>query len=351
MATKKKSLGLKIVIAFVGILIITGSIFGFKYYNMIYQSNVTLKGKQTDYLYIRTGATFDDVTNLLYEKGFIINRSSFEWMAERKNYKEKVKPGKYLIKDEMSNNELINMLRSGKQEPVQLVFNNIRTKDQLAGRLAKQIEADSTSLIDLFNDEAFLKTYSLNPDNVVTLFIPNTYEIKWNTSARQLMEKMKKEFDKFWTNDRKQKASAINLNPVQVSILASIVQQETNKTDEMPRIAGVYINRLEKDMKLEADPTVKFAMGDFAIKRILKRHLEYDSPYNTYMYKGLPPGPICIPTSTTIDKVLNYEHHNFLFFCAKDDFSGYHVFAKTGAQHQENARKYQRALNEHNIKK
>jgi len=351
MASKKKSLGLKIIIAIVIIIILGGGIFGFKYYRMIYQPNVTLKGKQVDYLYIHTGAKFDDVMNMLFEKGIIIDTSSFKWMAERKKYKDKVKPGRYLIKEDMSNNELINLLRSGKQEPVQLVFNNIRTKDQLAGRLAKQIEADSSSLIDIFNDGAFLKTYSLNPDNVVALFIPNTYEIKWNISAKQLMERMKKEFDKFWNKDRRQKASAINLNPVQVSILASIVQQETNKTDEMSRIAGVYINRLEKDMKLEADPTVKFAIGDFAIKRILKRHLEYDSPYNTYMYKGLPPGPICIPTSITIDKVLNYEQHDFLFFCAKDDFSGYHVFAKTGAQHQENARKYQRALNEHNIKK
>jgi len=350
MAGKKNSLLKKIILAFVIIVLAGGGIFGYKYYGMIYQSNVTLKGKATEVIYIHTGATFQDVSKTLYEKGFIVNRSSFEWLAERKGYNTKVKPGKYLIKNDMSNNELINLLRSGKQEAVKLVFNNIRTKYQLAGRLSKQIEADSTSLIDLMNDENFLKSFSLNPENVVALFIPNTYEINWNTSAKQLFERMKTEYDKFWNQDRKDLAKNANLTPVEVSVLASIVQEETNKTDEMARVAGVYINRLEKDMKLEADPTVKFSMGDFKIKRILKKHLQTDSPYNTYMYKGLPPGPICVPTSTTIDKVLNFEHHKFIYFCAKEDFSGYHNFARTGEQHRENARRYQNALNKRNIK-
>jgi len=243
MAGKKNSLLKKIILAFVIIVLAGGGIFGYKYYGMIYQSNVTLKGKATEVIYIHTGATFQDVSKTLYEKGFIVNRSSFEWLAERKGYNTKVKPGKYLIKNDMSNNELINLLRSGKQEAVKLVFNNIRTKYQLAGRLSKQIEADSTSLIDLMNDENFLKSFSLNPENVVALFIPNTYEINWNTSAKQLFERMKTEYDKFWNQDRKDLAKNANLTPVEVSVLASIVQEETNKTDEMARAAGVFINR------------------------------------------------------------------------------------------------------------
>lgn len=346
----KKKISIKIIIVFAIIFIVVVGIWGYKYYCVIYQPNIMLKDKETDNIYIRTGATFDDVSKMLYEKGFIINRNSFEWLAERKNYKKHIKPGKYRIKNNMSNNELINLLRLSKnQEPVKLVFNNIRTKYQLATRLAKQIEADSLSLINIMNDEKYLKIFSLNSDNIIALFIPNTYNIWWNTSAKQLMERMKKEYDKFWNSQRKEKARIANLTSVEVSILASIVQEETNKVDEMPRIAGVYINRIKKNMMLEADPTVKFAVGDFTIKRVLNYHLQTDSPYNTYMYKGLPPGPICMPTSTTIDNVLNYEQHKFIYFCAKEDFSGYHVFACTCEQHYKNARKYQQALNKLNM--
>ena len=231
-----------------------------------------------------------------------------------------------------------------------MVFNNIRTKEQFAGRISNQIETDSLSIINLLNNNSFLEKYELNSQNVMVMFIPNTYELYWNTSAEKLFERMNHEYKKFWNEERTDKAAAVGLTTVEISILASIVQSETNKKDEMARIAGTYINRLNKGMLLQADPTVVYALGDFTIKRLLSKHLEIDSPYNTYKYTGLPPGPITIPDATTIDKVLNYEKHDYLFFCAREDLSGYHAFAKTLAEHSANAKKYQKALDKMNIR-
>ncbi|NVO03532.1 MAG: endolytic transglycosylase MltG [Bacteroidetes bacterium] len=348
---KKKSMAFKVIIWLAAIILIGGAIFGYKYYSIIYQSNVNLGNKETTFVYIPTNSKFDDVVRILYENKVIINKNSFEWVAERKKYKDHIKPGKYLVKADMSNNDLINMLRSGKQEPVKLVFNNIRTRFQLASKISKQIEADSVSLIDFLNDSDYLEKMHLTPENSIALFIPNTYSINWNTSAKEFIDRMYSEFQKFWNSDRRNKAKALKLTPEEVSILASIVQEETLKPDEMPKVAGVYLNRLRKDQKLEADPTVKFAVGDFTIKRILNRHLEIDSPYNTYKYKGLPPGPICLPSSKTIDRVLNAEKHKYIYFCAKEDFSGYHNFAVTFEEHKANAKRYQRELDRRNIKR
>ena len=245
----------------------------------------------------------------------------------------------------MSINDLANMLRSGNQEAVKLIFNHIRTKEQLVQKISKQLELDANDLLNLLNDSVFLAKYNLNTQTVISIFIPNTYEFWWNTSATGFFERMYSEYEKFWNKERVSKAKEIGLSPLQVIILASIVEEENYRTDEQARIAGVYMNRLKKGMLLQADPTIKFVLGDFSIKRLLYKDLEIDSPYNTYMYTGLPPGPIRIPERSAINAVLNYEKHNFLYMCAKEDFSGYHNFAVSARQHAINAKKYQHALN------
>lgn len=265
-------------------------------------------------------------------------------LAEYKKLDKKYKPGRYRITANMSNNALVNMFAGGRQIPVKITFNNIRTRKELAERVGEQLECGKDSLLNLLNDEKTAEKYGLNKDNFLVLFIPNTYEFYWNTSANQFVSRMHSEWKNFWTADRLKKAKSIGLTPAEVSVLASIVKGETNKSNEMDEIAGVYINRLKKGWKLQADPTVIFGIGDFTITRVLKKHLEYDSPYNTYIHEGLPPGPIILPDATVIDKVLNYSHHDYMYFCAKEDFSGYHNFAVTSSQHSANARKYQQAL-------
>jgi UPF0755 protein len=310
----------------------------------MYKSNVwTPEGEKVS-IYIPTNAGFDDVKQELYSKGLILNRTSFEWLAARKKYPGLIKPGHYVLQEGMSNDALINMLRLGTQTPVQVIFNNIRTKEQLARVISKQIEADSSSLMAFLNDTAYLLALGLNNETALCLFIPNTYEFFWNTSARQFMDRMQREHDAFWAGNREEKARAIGLSQAEVITLASIVDKETNKNDEKAAIAGVYMNRLDRNWLLQADPTLVYASGDFGLTRVLNIHKEINSPYNTYMYAGLPPGPICIPSIASIDAVLNYEDHDYFFFCAKDDFSGYHVFAKSITQHNRNARRYHKAI-------
>jgi UPF0755 protein len=251
----------------------------------------------------------------------------------------------------MSNNKLVNMLRAGKQVPVKLVFNNIRLKEQFAGKIGKQIEADSIQLLSLLNDQQTAAKYNFTKENFLCMFIPNTYEMYWNTSPERFIEKMNRQYNEFWTNERKLVAEGIGLKPEEVIILAAIVEQETIKDDEKPTVAGVYINRLKKGMPLEADPTLKYALGDFSIQRILNKDKLVNSPYNTYLNTGLPPGPICMPSVSSINAVLNYQHHQYIFFCAKEDRSGYHNFARTLDQHMNNARAYQRALDKINIRR
>ncbi len=348
---KNKKTGWFRILMIVGIILIAAGVYTvYKAYTILYKPNVYPNDKKSEYLYIRTGADFTEVADALCNRKYLINPETFKWLADFKDYKNHIKPGKYHIKTGMSNNDLINMLKSGRQEPVKLVFNNVRTKYQLAGKIAKQLEADSLSVINLLNDREYLKKFGFTSYNAVVVFIPNTYEIYWNTSAKQLFERMKEEYEKFWDSNRKEKAKKAGLSPIEIEILSSIVQEETKQYTEMPTIAGLYINRLNKGMNMEADPTVKFAIGDFTIKRILKRHLEFESPYNTYKHKGLPPGPICLPDSKVIDKTLNFETHNYIYMCAKEDFSGYHNFAKTGAEHAANARRYQNALNKLQIR-
>lgn len=349
MPKKKKYLVLKFFLGFIFLLAAAGGIIAYKFYNMIYQPNVVLGEKKTEFFYIRTGSTLHDVVNSLYEKNYILNRNSFEWVAEKKKFKNNIHPGRYLIKSGMNNDELINLLRSGKQEPLRVTFNNIRLKHELASAISLFLEADSSAIMKLLEDENYCRNFGFNKENILCMFIPNTYEFFWNTSAEQFFERMKIEYDKFWNDERKTKAKNIGLTEKQVSVLASIVQNETHMNDEKPRVAGVYINRIKKDMLLQADPTLIFALKDFSIKRVLNIHKETESPYNTYKYKGLPPGPICIPEISSLDAVLNYEKHDYFYFCAKDDFSGYHNFAKTYAQHCINANSFQKALNKKKI--
>ncbi len=336
-----------ILVAVLGIIV---TVMGIIIYRQIFTDNIAAAGNEKEFLYIPTGSTFDDVVGILDEKKLLINEESFRWTARQMKYDTRVKPGKYLLRPKMNNKELISMLRAGKQVPVNVTFNNIRTKEQLAARIAEQIEAKSQALINLMNDNDYLGRMGFNSANILSMFIPDTYEFYWNTSADKFLQRMKKEYDRYWTPERLEQSRKIGYTPLQVSVLASIVQMESNKEDEKPIIAGVYINRLKKDWKLEADPTLVFALGDFSISRVLSIYKEIDSPYNTYMYNGLPPGPICLPTRSSLTAVLNFIPHKYMFFCAKDDFSGYHAFASTYDQHMINARRFQKALDRRGIR-
>ena len=322
----------------------------YELYSRIYQPNIVLTDNIKKYIYIPSDSKFSDVVKVLSENGLLINANSFEWLANKKKYDSNIKPGRYVINRALNNNDLVNLLRSGKQVPIKVTFNNLRNKEQLAGKIASQIEADSLSIIKYITDTAFLNKLQLNTDNVACLFIPNTYEFYWNTSVESFVNRMVREYSDFWNSSRKKKALEIKLNYYQVAVLASIVEKEQSiKRDERPKIAGLYLNRLKKRMKLESDPTLIFALGDFTIKRVLNKDKKVESPYNTYKNKGLPPGPICIPSINAIDAVLNASEHKYIFMCAKEDFTGYHNFAKTYAKHLLNARKYQKALNKRKI--
>jgi UPF0755 protein len=332
--------------AFVALLMLS---YGVILYNRYFKPNTVLLQEKT-YLFISTGSGYADVVSALQAGGFIKDVKSFESAARQMNYPERVKPGRYKLKPDMGNRELIALLRSGAQEPVRLVIRNHRTIQELAGAVSRKIEADSASIVFLLKDRFLLANEGLKPEEALGVFIPNTYEFYWNTSAEEFFRRMVKESKKFWTENRKQKAEKQGLTAIQAVIIASIVDKETNKNDEKPRIAGVYLNRFRKGWKLEADPTLVFAVGDFSIRRVLDIHKEVDSPYNTYLYTGLPPGPICIPSISSIDAVLNAEQHDFMFFCARADFSGYHAFARTYQQHLVNARLFQKEMNRRGIR-
>ena len=347
---KKKSSFRKFVTAFVLLAIIGCGGMVYELYSRVYQPNIVMPDNDEKYIYIPSNSEFTDVVKILSENGLLINANSFEWLAKQKKYDTNIKAGRYRINRALNNNDLVNLLRSGKQTPIKVTFNNLRNKEQLAGKIASQIEADSLSILNYITDTIFLNKLQLNTDNVACLFIPNTYEFYWNTSVEGFVNRMVKEYSNFWNSSRKKKAADIKLNYYQVAVLASIVEKEQSiKRDERPEIAGLYLNRLKKRMKLESDPTLIFALGDFTIKRVLNKDKKVESPYNTYKNKGLPPGPICIPSINAIDAVLNASEHNYIFMCAKEDFTGYHNFAKTYAKHLVNARKYQKALNKRKI--
>jgi len=345
MSTKsRKIFKVFLIIALVGLII--GALAGYYLYNKIFSSNVNLGEKESIYLYIPTNATYTEVIDSLYSKNIIIDTTSFEWVAELKKYPDLVKSGKYLISNNLSNNDLVDLLRSGKQEPVNVTFNNIRLKKELASKISKQLEVDSIVLLEALNNKELAESYGFSTENILSMFIPNTYEFYWNTKSKEFIERMYSEYKKFWTEERLSKAEKIGLTTLEVSVLASIVQAEQAEyKDEQPTIAGLYINRLNKGIALQSDPTLVYSSGDFTIKRVLNKHKEIDSPYNTYMYAGLPPAPINLPEISALEAVLNYEKNDYIFMCAKEDFSGYHYFSKTNAQHEIYAKKYQNALN------
>ena len=350
MAKKRNSPGKKIGFGLLALLVAGVLVTAYVFYEKIFIPNLRLSQSESPYLFIPTGSTFEDVIQILDHRKLLEDEKSFRWMAAQMKYTAAVKPGKYLLKPGMNNKDLVALLRSGKQVPVKVTFNNIRLKEELAARVSEQMEAPAQSILNLLNDEDYVSQFGFNPENALCMFIPNTYEFYWNTSADQFLQRMKKEYYKFWSGSRNSKAKAIEFTPVQVSILASIVQKETNVNDEKMIIAGVYINRMKKGWKLEADPTLVYALGDFTVNRVLTAFKQIISPYNTYMFEGLPPGPICLPDITSLDAVLNYTHHNYMYFCAKEDFSGRHSFAVTYVQHLANARRFQKALDRRGIK-
>ena len=333
-------------------VIIGASVYGYMIYRNIFSANTKFSEKEV-YIHIPTDSDYNDVVQIITP--YVSDMELFQMTAEKKSYVANVKSGRFLFKRDMNNNDLVNALRQN--VPLNLAFNNQERLEDFAGRIGSQIEADSTSLMKSFTDEDFLKEQNMTRENVLSLFIPNSYEFFWNTSADKFRDRMAKEYRKFWTPERLQKAQAQNLTPLEVSTLASIVHKETVKSDERPRVAGVYLNRLNRGIKLEADPTVIYAVkknaDDFAIeiKRVLYKDLETNSPYNTYMYEGLPPGPIAMPDVTALDAVLNPEKHNYIFFCASVTNFGYHEFAVTAAQHEANRQKYVAWISKQGIKR
>ncbi len=307
--------------------------------------------ENTAKIFIPTGSGFDTVLDSLDANNILRNKATFLIVSRLKHYDRYVKPGCYVLKPGMGNNSIINILMQGRQTPVKVTFNNIRTIADLASKVGGQIEADSTEILTFLLDQRNYSNDGYNSATIISVFIPDTYEFYWTTSAEGFYKRMLHEFNVFWTPERLEKAKELNLTPVDVSILASIIDDEVAKNDEKPRIAGVYLNRLRIGMPLQACPTIKFALNDFTIRRVLDEYLTVDSPYNTYKHMGLPPGPVRCPTKSGLDAVLNAEKHEYLFFAAKSDFSGYHHFSRTLAEHTRYANEYHRELNKRDIYK
>ena len=320
-------------------LCIAGLISFVIFFRILFMGNVN---QDKCYLYVPSGSTIAQVMDSLNTNQTLKNSGTFlraaKWMSLDRN----IKPGCYLLKKGMSNRSIIRMISNGWQTPVRLVIpSHVRGIEKLSSILGKRLEIDSIDIANSLINDTILKEKNLSKHTILTLFIPNTYEVYWTISAKELTERMQKESERFWTDERIEKAKKLKLDKIQAYTLASIVAEESNLKREQPSIAGVYLNRLRKGMLLQADPTVKFALNDPTIKRILNKHLKIDSPYNTYKYKGLPPGPITIPPVSAIDAVLSADNHQYLYFCAHPSLDGSHVFAKTLGEHNLNARRYQ----------
>lgn len=326
------------------LLVITGFI-AWKFFG----SAVSVRDKENEYLYIKTGSSLTDVKNELVEKKYIRRAGSFDMVAKALKYTN-VKPGRYKMERGMSLVNLVRMLRNGSQAPVNFVITKLRTKENLASRLDRAFEADSLQIISFLNNPDSLKQYGLDTNTVMAAAMPYTYSIKWNTTPGNIFRQFYTAYSNFWTDERKQKAGSLGLTPQQVSALASIIDEETRAQSDRPLIASVYLNRITKGMPLQADPTVKFAMKNFELRRILKAYLETPSPYNTYLNKGLPPGPICTPQLETLDAVLDSPKTDYIYFVASSAFDGTHVFTTNYNDHMKYARIYQKELNNRNIK-
>ncbi len=338
-----------LIIALAGLVVL--GIFSYNIYNSIFSPNTAFK-EDTRILYIPSGATYSQVRDSL--QPLLKDFSSFDLVAQKKGYAANVRAGKYKLQKNMNNNEIVNVLRNA-NSPVQVIFNNQERLENLAGRISTQIEADSISILNAMKDSAFLADNNFTTANALGMYIPNQYEFFWNSSAEDFRKRMLREYKKFWTEERLTKAEEIGLDPHQVMVLAAIVQKETAKVDERPKVAGVYMNRFKSGWKLDADPTVIYALkhssGNFdtIIKRVLYKDLTLDSPYNTYLYKELPPGPIAMPDISSIDAVLNYEDHDYFYFVADTENFGYHKFAENLAQHNRNKQAYIRWINKQGI--
>lgn len=313
-------------------------------------SNTADFGESTS-IYLKENASIDDVFAEMQKRNVLMDIESFKESAERMNLGEHIHPGKYKMTSGMNNHDIISLLKSGRQEVVKVVINKLRKKEHIAKLFAKKTSTDSATFMKLFNDNGFLKKYGIDSNNVQALCIPLTYDVYWNIKPEELLDKLFKAYERFWTSERIALAQKLNLSQSEVITIASIVDEETNKNDEKENVASVYLNRIRKGMKLQADPTARFAYGDFSIKRVLNKHIRFDSPWNTYKVEGIPPGPICTPQSSSIDAVLANKQTEYIFFCAKEDFSGYHNFAKNGTEHEANANKFRKAMDDRGIKR
>ncbi len=333
--------------------LVVGGIIAYMVYDAIFAPNTSFSNEQAQ-VFIPSDASFEDVKQQL--NPLLEDMESFGKVADKKGYNSNIKAGKYVINKGMNNNEIINSLRSN-NIPVKVAFNNQETLADLAGRISLQLEPDSIILLKTLNDRDFLKAHDFTDDTKLEMYVPNSYEFFWNTSAEDFRDRMLTEYKRFWNEKRLEKAKALNLTPSEVVSLAAIVHKETAKVDERPRVAGVYLNRIRRGMPLQADPTVIYAIKkhtgnyDTIIKRVLYKDLELDSPYNTYKYGGIPPGPITMPDISAIDAVLNAEKHDYLYFVANVENFGYHMFAKSLAQHNRNKEQYIRWINKQKIKR
>lgn len=338
----------KFIAAFIIVFGVMLSSFAFYSYQVLFTPNILIN-KQDQFFAIPKKTTFKELQERLMREGIVNDLVSFSFLSRLKDYDTQIKPGMYLLKKDMSNTEAINLLRAGIQTPVKLTFTSARKIEDLSSRLTEGLMIDSLDMAPLLLSDSVARTYGFDSLTFISMFLPNTYEVYWTISPKELLDRMHQEYRSFWSEKQIAKARSIGLSPIEVATLASIVGSETNKMDEAPTIAGVYINRLKRGIPLQADPTLVFAIGDFSIRRILNKDKSYVSPYNTYLNRGLPPGPIKMPSISALEAVLNYEDHRYLYFCAKADFSGYHVFASTLTEHNRNAREFQRALNQERI--
>jgi UPF0755 protein len=339
---------------FLAVGLIIGSMlvssFSFYFWQVVYTPNILID-KEDLVFNIPTGANFKYVQNSLYDLGIVNDLVSFSFLSKLKRYDQSIKPGSYLLQADMSNRDAINMLRSGDQVPIKLTYSNARSLEVLAAKIASYLEFDSVTMISNLSNSDVASSYGFTKETFMCMFLPNTYEVYITDQPIVVLDRIYSAYKIFWNPERMAKAEALNLTPEEVIVLASIVDAETNQMDEAPTVAGVYINRLNKNIKLQADPTLIFAMGDYTIKRVLYEHMQVDSPYNTYKYAGLPPGPINLPSIAAIEAVLNYAKSDYLYFCANPDFTGNHIFARTLSQHNKNARLLHLALNKKKIYK
>lgn len=339
---------------FLAVGLIIGSMlvssFSFYFWQVVYTPNILIDKKDLVFN-IPTGANFKYVQNSLYDLGIINDLVSFSFLSKLKRYDQSIKPGSYLLQADMSNKDAINMLRSGDQVPIKLTYSNARSLEVLAAKIASYLEFDSATMMSNLSNSDVASSYGFTKETFMCMFLPNTYEVYITDQPIVVLDRIYSAYKIFWNPERMAKAEALNLTPEEVIVLASIVDAETNQMDEAPTVAGVYINRLNKKIKLQADPTLIFALGDYTIKRVLYEHMQVDSPYNTYKYAGLPPGPINLSSIAAIEAVLNYEKSDYLYFCANPDFTGNHKFARTLSQHNKNARLLHLALNKKKIYK